>query len=75
MARVQAHRTRGVLREQKGNHNAHCRHRAIGRDDKGADVEKNGMHLDQHTAFAVRPRERGLKRKRIRPTGPWAMGW
>ena len=48
---IQARNARRALGQNQRQQHAQRRHRAIGRDKDGADVEENGMHLSQHTAF------------------------
>ena len=45
MAGRQTCGARGMLRQQKSRHHAQCCYCAIRRDQDGADLKKNGMHL------------------------------
>jgi len=45
MAGRQTRGARRMLRQEKSRHNAQCCYRAIRRDQDGADLKKNWMHL------------------------------
>ena len=67
---IYARDARRAQRKRERQQHAERRHRAIGRDEKRADVEENGMHLSKDSSSSGASRE-----GRIRPTGPWVMRW
>ena len=73
-------------RKRKREQYAERRHRAIGRDEKGTDVNENGIHLNKNIVSGqlcgIGSLQKGphlsranWTKDRIRPAGPWMMRW